>query len=188
MIGYWLLQALQDAVPGRQATCLVSRTLVRLDHPAFASPSKFVGPVYDKEQALALAASRGWQVCQDGTRWRRVVPSPEPTGLPDLPAIWLLLQSQAIVICAGGGGIPTARQANPPRHRGPAARPHLPSRVHGTQGRGGMPLHRGNERDGSDWAAGRRAGTAYPAGRDQHHTLITAGGPGRCHRAARQQP
>ena len=45
MIGYWLVQALQNAVPGRQVACLVSRTLVSADDPAFAHPSKFVGPV-----------------------------------------------------------------------------------------------------------------------------------------------
>ena len=48
MIGYWLVQALQNALPGRQVACLVSRTLVRADDPAFAHPSKFVGPVYDE--------------------------------------------------------------------------------------------------------------------------------------------
>jgi carbamate kinase len=108
MIGYWLLQAVQNAIPGREAACLVSRTLVAQDDPAFASPSKFVGPVYDEQQARALAASRGWQVRPDGARWRRVVPSPEPAGLLDLPVIQMLLGSGAIVICSGGGGIPVA--------------------------------------------------------------------------------
>jgi len=106
MIGYWLVQALQNALPGRQVACLVSRTLVRRDDPAFAHPSKFVGPVYDEEQARALAASQHWEIRQDGARWRRVVPSPEPAGLPDLPAIRTLLGAGAIVVCAGGGGVP----------------------------------------------------------------------------------
>jgi carbamate kinase len=106
MIGYWLVQALQNALPGRQAACLVSRTLVRLDDPAFACPSKFVGPVYDERQARALAASQHWDIRRDGARWRRVVPSPEPAGLPDLPAIRTLLGNGAIVVCAGGGGVP----------------------------------------------------------------------------------
>jgi carbamate kinase len=108
MIGYWLLQALQDALPRRQVACLVSRTLVRRDDPAFGQPSKFVGPVYDEPRARALAAAHGWEVRRDGTRWRRVVPSPEPAGLPDLPAIRTLLGTGAIVVCAGGGGIPIA--------------------------------------------------------------------------------
>ena len=70
MIGYWLVQALQNALPGRQVACLVSRTLVRGDDPAFAHPAKFVGPVYDERQARALAASQHWEVRQDGARYR----------------------------------------------------------------------------------------------------------------------
>jgi len=75
MIGYWLVQALQNALPGRQVACLISRTLVKADDPAFAHPAKFVGPVYDEQQARALAASQHWEIRQDGSRWRRVVPS-----------------------------------------------------------------------------------------------------------------
>jgi carbamate kinase len=109
MIGYWLVQALQNAVPGRQVACLVSRTLVAEDDPAFAHPSKFVGPVYAEQQARALATDHHWEVRRDGSRWRRVVPSPEPVELLDLPMIRILLASQAIVICAGGGGIPVVK-------------------------------------------------------------------------------
>jgi carbamate kinase len=106
MIGYWLVQALQNALPGRQVACLVSRTLVRSQDPAFAHPSKFVGPVYEEQQARSLAEHMGWQIRQDGSRWRRVVPSPEPAGLLDLPTVRMLLDSQVIVVCAGGGGVP----------------------------------------------------------------------------------
>jgi len=113
MIGYWLLQALQNALPGRQAACLVSRTLVRPDDPAFGHPAKFVGPVYTESQARDLAGRQHWEIRPDGGRWRRVVPSPEPAGLLDLPAIRLLLEAGAIVICAGGGGVPVVSQAGP---------------------------------------------------------------------------
>jgi carbamate kinase len=106
MIGYWLIQALQNALPRRPVACLVSRTLVGRDDPAFGQPSKFVGPVYDEPRARALAAAHGWDIRRDGARWRRVVPSPEPAELLDLPAIRTLLGTRAIVICAGGGGIP----------------------------------------------------------------------------------
>jgi carbamate kinase len=109
MIGYWLVQALQNALPGRQVACLVSRTLVREDDPAFADPSKFVGPVYDEQQARALAAIGGWQVRPDGPGWRRVVPSPEPAELLDLHSIRALLDLGTIVVCCGGGGVPVAR-------------------------------------------------------------------------------
>jgi carbamate kinase len=109
MIGYWLMQALLNALPGSRVACLVSQTLVSAEDPAFAAPAKFVGPVYDKVQARRLAKTHGWQVRQDGTRWRRVVPSPEPRELLDLPNIRLLLDSGAVAVCAGGGGVPVVR-------------------------------------------------------------------------------
>ena len=68
MIGYWLVQALHGAVPGQPAGCLICRTVVRADDPAFTNPTKFVGPVYDEAQARQLAAERGWDVRQDGQR------------------------------------------------------------------------------------------------------------------------
>jgi carbamate kinase len=90
MIGYWLLQALQNAVPGRRVACLISRTLVSESDPAFSQPSKFVGPGYGEQQARDLAARHGWQIRQDGGKWRRVVPSPE-----DLAAALLARQLRA---------------------------------------------------------------------------------------------
>ena len=111
MIGYWLVQALQNALPGRLACCLVCQTLVSADDPAFAHPVKFVGPVYGEARARQLAAEHGWQVRRDGTAWRRVVPSPEPVELLDLPLIGELVRAGAIVVCAGGGGVPVTRDA-----------------------------------------------------------------------------
>ncbi|HUA40120.1 MAG TPA: carbamate kinase [Streptosporangiaceae bacterium] len=109
MIGYWLVQALQNALPRRTAACLISRTLVRADDPAFASPTKFVGPVYDADQASKVAADYGWAIRRDGDRWRRVVPSPEPAEILDLTLIRQLAAIGVIVICAGGGGVPVTR-------------------------------------------------------------------------------
>jgi carbamate kinase len=111
MIGYWLVQALQNADVGRPVACLISRTLVSAEDPAFSRPTKFVGPVYDETQARELAAARGWQVRPDGPAWRRVVPSPEPVELLDLPMISLLAGSGTIVVCAGGGGVPVTRDS-----------------------------------------------------------------------------
>lgn len=111
MIGYWLLQALQNALPGSRVACLVSRTVVSADDPAFSHPTKFVGAVYDEAEARKLAAAHGWDIRQDGTRWRRVVPSPEPLDLLELPSVRVLLDSGAVVICAGGGGAPVVRDA-----------------------------------------------------------------------------
>jgi carbamate kinase len=111
MIGYWLVQALQNALPGRLAGCLICRTLVSADDPAFGHPVKFVGPVYDAATARDLAARHDWQVRQDGAAWRRVVPSPEPVELLELPLIRALLAAGAIVVCSGGGGVPVARDS-----------------------------------------------------------------------------
>lgn len=109
MIGYWLLQALQNALPGREVACLVSRTRVNPGDPAFASPSKLVGPVYDEQQARQQADTQGWDIGKDGRWWRRMVPSPEPVEVLDLPLIRTLQGSGVIVICAGGGGVPVVR-------------------------------------------------------------------------------
>jgi carbamate kinase len=106
MIGYWLVQALQGAVASRPAVCLLCRTVVKAGDPAFARPSKFVGPVYDKTTALRLAGEHGWDVRQDGPAWRRVVPSPEPAEIVELDVIRLLAGRGVTVVCAGGGGIP----------------------------------------------------------------------------------
>jgi len=122
MIGYWLVQALDraaasdaerrgvlehgDAHGAKPAVCLVCRTLVKADDPAFAEPAKFVGPVYDQATASRLAARHGWEVRRDGQAWRRVVPSPEPAALVELDTIRLLAGHGFTVVCAGGGGVP----------------------------------------------------------------------------------
>ena len=99
MIGYWLLQALQNALPGRQVAAVVNQTLVSAADPAFDAPTKFVGPVYDEPTAHRLANERGWRVAPDGPYWRRVVPSPMPQRIVETRVVRLLL-------CRGGGPIP----------------------------------------------------------------------------------
>ena len=112
MIGYWLVQALQNALPGSLAACLISRTLVHADDPAFASPTKFVGPGYAFAQAKKVAEGYGWQIRQDGDSWRRVVPSPEPAEVLDLSLIRQLAGRGVIVVCSGGGGVPVIREVS----------------------------------------------------------------------------
>jgi carbamate kinase len=77
------------------------------DDPAFQNPTKFVGPVYDQEEADRLKADKGWVFKQDGAKWRRVVPSPLPRRIFEIRPIKWLLEKNTVVICAGGGGIPT---------------------------------------------------------------------------------
>lgn len=109
MIGYWLLQALQNALPGRQVASLINQTLVSMGDPAFFDPTKFVGPVYEEAEAARLAEERGWVVKPDGAYWRRVVPSPRPQRVVETRLIRLLLDSGALVVCGGGGGVPAIR-------------------------------------------------------------------------------
>lgn len=109
MIGYWLLQSLQNALPGRQVCSLINQTLVSVADPAFENPTKFVGPVYDEETASRIAGQLGWTVKPDGDHWRRVVPSPLPQRIVETRLIRQLLASGAIAVCAGGGGVPVIR-------------------------------------------------------------------------------
>src|SRR5215469_8565913 len=107
MIGYLIQQELRSLLPDRQVATLLTMIEVDPDDPAFERPTKFVGPVYDKDGADALAASKGWEFRQDGASWRRVVPSPEPRRILEIEPVTWLLERGAVVICAGGGGIPT---------------------------------------------------------------------------------
>lgn len=109
MIGYWLLQALQNNLPGRQVAAIINQTLVAASDPALADPTKFIGEVYDEQTAKRLAAQRGWVVKRDGEHWRRVVGSPRPQRVVETRLIRLLLNSGAVVVCAGGGGVPVVR-------------------------------------------------------------------------------
>jgi carbamate kinase len=109
MIGYWILQAMQNRLPGRQVAAIINQTLVEAADPAFADPTKFVGEMYTREEATRLAAERGWTVKADGAGWRRVVGSPRPRRVVETRLIRLLLESGAVVVCAGGGGVPVIR-------------------------------------------------------------------------------
>jgi carbamate kinase len=106
LIGSLLVRTLHDALPGRKIVALVTHTLVRPDDPAFARPTKRVGPVYPKDVARSLARRRGWHIAEDATGWRQVVASPSPEGIVETEAIHDLLTCGVLVICAGGGGVP----------------------------------------------------------------------------------
>jgi carbamate kinase len=101
-------QELGNLLPfGRPFATLLTMVEVDPDDPAFLSPTKFIGPVYPKDDADRLAAEKGWIFRLDGPQWRRVVPSPEPKRIFELRPIKWLLAHDTIVIAAGGGGIPT---------------------------------------------------------------------------------
>lgn len=116
MIGYLLEQELGNALPDRQVASLLTQTVVDAGDPAFAHPRKPIGPMYDADTAGQLAAQRGWAVAPDGTGWRRVVASPAPCSIVELPTIELMLGHGVLVVCAGGGGVPVVVDAHGARH------------------------------------------------------------------------
>jgi carbamate kinase len=108
MIGYLVEQELGNLLPfDRPIATILTMVEVDPDDPAFADPTKFVGPIYDQAQAEALVADKGWVVKPDGASWRRVVPSPRPKRIFEIGPMRWLLEHGTVVICAGGGGIPT---------------------------------------------------------------------------------
>jgi carbamate kinase len=108
MIGYMIEQELGNLLPfERPLASLLTMIEVDPDDPAFAKPTKFIGPIYDQPEAARLARDKGWIFKKDGDAWRRVVASPEPKRIFELRPIKWLLEHNTIVIAAGGGGIPT---------------------------------------------------------------------------------
>lgn len=113
MIGYLIEQELGNLLPYEQPFATIL-TMVRVDpeDPAFAAPSKPIGPVYAEPEARRLEAEKGWSIAQDGEGWRRVVPSPRPQHIFEIRPIRWLMERGVIVICTGGGGIPTMYRAD----------------------------------------------------------------------------
>jgi carbamate kinase len=113
MIGYLIEQELNNLLPDDHR-CATLLTQIEVDprDPAFAHPTKPIGPVYSQADAQRVAEQRGWTIAPDGKRFRRVVPSPHPQRILELSVIELLVEKQVIVICAGGGGIPVIRRSD----------------------------------------------------------------------------
>ena len=108
MIGYLIEQELGNLLPVEQPfATILTMVLVDRDDPAFENPTKPIGPVYTQAEAAHLAEERGWSVAPDTGGWRRVVPSPRPRRIFEIRPIKWLLQKGVIVVCTGGGGIPT---------------------------------------------------------------------------------
>ena len=109
MLGYYIEQELGNMMPTETALASIL-TMVEVDpeDPAFQNPTKPIGLIFDEDEAKSIAEEKGWSIARDGEGWRRVVPSPEPHRIFELRPIHWLLEKGAVVICAGGGGIPTA--------------------------------------------------------------------------------
>jgi carbamate kinase len=132
--------------PGSAASLITHVTVDPAD-PAFGEPTKPIGPFFDPGEARRLAADRGWVMRPDSGRgYRRVVASPEPTGILEINAIRALVDAGVLVIAAGGGGIPVADGVRP------AGRPAGDRDDRDARGRAGRSL-------------GRAAGSGGRAGR-----------------------
>lgn len=108
MIGYLIEQELGNVLPFDQPLAsILTMTEVAADDPAFENPTKPIGPVYTEAVARQMAEDKGWTIKPDGKGWRRVVPSPLPRHIFQLRPIKWLLEKGTVVICTGGGGIPT---------------------------------------------------------------------------------
>jgi carbamate kinase len=109
MVGYLIEQELGNLLPA-SASIATLLTMIEVDpaDPAFAHPTKPIGPVYDEASAAALTAEKGWFFRPDGGGSRRVVPSPRPRRIFGLKPVQWLLERGCVVVCTGGGGIPTA--------------------------------------------------------------------------------
>jgi carbamate kinase len=108
MIGYLIEQELRNRLPAkRDVVSLLTQVEVDPGDPAFSNPSTLLGPACTAAEAQRLAQRHGWKmVAVSDHLWRRAVPSPEPVRIVELSAINLLLEGDAVVVCAGGGGVP----------------------------------------------------------------------------------
>lgn len=116
MVGYMFAQALSRALyavsPDRQIASIITQCEVDPEDPAFENPTKFIGAMMTREEADEAQCKRGWVVKPDGNGYRRVVASPQPLRIVELPAIKHLVESGALVISCGGGGVPVVRDSH----------------------------------------------------------------------------
>lgn len=115
-IGTLLMNALDQALARRgydvRTAALVSRTLVDVDDPGFSNPTKPIGRYLPEEEAQVMIEHGEHFVEVAGRGWRRGVASPEPRLCLDAPAARALLDAGYVVVCSGGGGVPSVRRAD----------------------------------------------------------------------------
>src|SRR3989454_1622480 len=117
LIGYLLAQALRNEFAARKihrdVACVVTQVLVDAGDPAFANPTKPIGPYYLRDDEILVKKAKGWKMVYDQRGgWRRVVPSPRPVDVVERDILRMLVGNGdgRIVIAAGGGGIPVIRK------------------------------------------------------------------------------
>ena len=147
MIGYMIEQELGNILPFEQPfATILSMVEVDPDDPAFENPTKPIGPVYTEEESRRLAAEKGWTMAPDGDGFRRVVASPMPKRIFQIRPVKWLLEKGCIVICAGGGGIPTMYGPKAHGCRGSRRWWTRTGRAPAGPRAGGGPLHHGDGR------------------------------------------
>lgn len=114
-IGYMIQQSLHNRLHAlgidKPVVTVVTQVVVDPQDPAFQNPTKPVGPFYTKEKAEELMAAKGWVIKEAGAKgWRRVVPSPQPKAIFERDSVRALINSGAVVIASGGGGIPVKEE------------------------------------------------------------------------------
>ncbi len=108
MVGHMLELALRNALPERDVVSVLTEVVVTEDDPAFDEPTKPIGPLYSEEEAQRLRFERGWKMGRDDDGYRRLVPSPEPHAIAEIRSLRALVDGGALLVCAGGGGIPVS--------------------------------------------------------------------------------
>jgi carbamate kinase len=116
MVGHMLELALRNRLPERDVVSVLTEVVVAGDDPAFHKPAKTIGPIYDADEAQRLRRERGWTLGRDGVGYRRLVPSPEPYAIAEIRSLRVLVDAGALVVCAGGGGIPVALNGDGSMH------------------------------------------------------------------------
>lgn len=98
----------------RDVVALVSHVLVDPDDPDLAAPSKPIGPFLAEAAMEHQATQNGFlfqKLGKDPRRpYRRVVPSPHPLRLIETRSLRALSEAGAVVVTAGGGGIPVVAE------------------------------------------------------------------------------
>ena len=113
-IGFMLQQAIRNRLEsiglGGEVTTVLTEVEVDPNDIGFKRPTKPIGPFFTRYRAEALERDLGWTMREDSGRgWRHVVPSPRPIRILNLTTIAHMMDTAAVVIAAGGGGIPVVR-------------------------------------------------------------------------------
>ncbi|HET9186092.1 MAG TPA: carbamate kinase [Solirubrobacterales bacterium] len=116
VVGHMLELSLRNRLAGRDVVSVLTEVVVAGDDPAFQTPTKPIGPIYDAEEAQRLRRERGWTLGRDGVGYRRLVPSPEPYAIAEIRSLRALVGGGALVVCGGGGGVPIALDGDGTMH------------------------------------------------------------------------